>query len=195
MLTGLFTPSSGTISIAGNDLVERSMEARSVTAYVPDQPFLYDKLTGREFIHFIAGLYSVRHDHVDQRIEALIERFQISEWIDRRCEEYSQGMRQRTVIAAALVHDPKVIVIDEPMVGLDPKSAKIVRQTLKELSGDGVTIFMSTHSLPVAEELCDRIGIINHGSLAFLGTREDLAREKERLHGDLESLFLEVTKE
>lgn len=195
MITGLFTPSSGTISIYGHDTVQDPIEAKKVTAYVPDQPFLYDKLTGREFLYFIAGLYDIRRNGIDSAIDRLIEHFEIEEWIDRRTEEYSQGMRQRTTIASAILHDPKVIIIDEPMIGLDPKSAKIVRDTLKTLAAKGVTIFMSTHSLNVAEELCDRIGIINHGKLAFLGDRHALAEVKKKVHGDLEKAFLEITKE
>jgi ABC-2 type transport system ATP-binding protein len=171
MMAGLFSPTSGEILINGFDVVKNPLEAKSSTSYVPDQPFLYDKLTGREFLYFIGGLYKMEKKIVAKKIEEVIAHFEIGEWIDKRTEDYSQGMRQRVTIAAALVHEPKVLIIDEPMIGLDPKSAKIVRETLKQMARQGVSIFMTTHSLPIAEELCDRIGFIKDGRLVFLGTQ------------------------
>ena len=194
MLTGLFAPTSGDITVNGKSIVSQPMEAKATMAYVPDQPFLYDKLTGKEFLYFVGGLYRVEKKILHERIRELIEHFEIGTWIDKRTEDYSQGMRQRTTIAAALVHKPKTIVIDEPMIGLDPRSAKVVRDTLHQQAASGVTIFMSTHSLPVAEELCDRIGIINNGKLAFCDTQAAMATYKQRLDGKLESVFLELTK-
>ncbi|RPI04374.1 MAG: ABC transporter ATP-binding protein [Ignavibacteriae bacterium] len=195
MIVGLFAPTSGGIRVNGWDIVKQPMEAKQSLAYVPDVPFLYEKLTGREFLYFIGGLFKIPKPVLKNRIDELIDHFEIGSWVDRRTEDYSQGMKQRTTIAAALLHTPQSIIIDEPMIGLDPRSAKIVRETLREQSQSGVSILMSTHSLPVAEELCDRIGIINEGKLVFCDTREQLQRDKLRYDGKFESVFLEVTKQ
>ncbi len=195
MLVGLFAPTSGTVIVNGYDVVKQPIEAKSTFAYVPDQPFLYDKLTGREFFYFLAGLYRMPKELTRDRIEEVIELFQIGSWIDRRTEDYSQGMRQRITIAAALLHKPQTIVIDEPMIGLDPRSAKIVRDTLRKQAENGCSIFMSTHSLPVAEELCDRIGIIHNGKLVFCGTREEMLRSDGVKKKSLEDVFLQLTEE
>jgi ABC-2 type transport system ATP-binding protein len=194
MMAGLFAPTSGQILMNGYDIVKNPIEAKSFTSYVPDQPFLYDKLTGREFLYFIGGLYKMEKKAIVKKIEEVIAHFDIGEWVDRRTEDYSQGMRQRVTIAAALVHEPKAFIIDEPMVGLDPKSAKIVRETLTMMAHRGVSIFMSTHSLPIAEELCDRVGFIKDGRLVFLGTQENLQAYKQKYDGKFESVFLELTK-
>jgi ABC-2 type transport system ATP-binding protein len=194
MIVGLFAPTSGGILVNGYDIVKQPMEAKQSIAYVPDIPFLYEKLTGREFLYFIGGLFKISKSTLHDRIAGLLDHFEIGSWVDKRTEDYSQGMKQRITIAAALLHDPKLIIIDEPMIGLDPRSAKIVRDTLRRQSQDGVSILMSTHSLPVAEELCDRIGIINNGKLVFCDTREQLQRDKARYDGKFESIFLEVTK-
>lgn len=194
MMAGLFAPTSGQILINGFDVVKDPLKAKSYTSYVPDQPFLYDKLTGREFLYFIGGLYKMQKKEVARKIEEVIEHFEIGDWVDKRTEDYSQGMRQRVTIAAALVHEPKVLIIDEPMVGLDPKSAKIVRETLHKMAQSGVSIFMSTHSLPMAEELCDRVGFIKDGRLVFVGTQENLRAYKQKYDGKFESVFLELTK-
>jgi ABC-2 type transport system ATP-binding protein len=194
MMTGLFTPTSGTIMIDGHDVQQHPTEAKQRTGYIPDQPFLYEKLTGREFLYFSAGLYKLNHAVTTAKIEQLVNVFEIDSWIDRRTEHYSQGMRQRIAIAAGLLHEPKALIIDEPMVGLDPRSAHIVKQVLKQKSREGTAIFMSTHSLPVAEELCDRVGILKHGKLIFEDTIASLHVLKERHNGKFESLFLELTK-
>ena len=194
MMAGLFSPTSGEIILNGFNTATQPIEAKMTVAYVPDQPFLYDKLTGREFMYFVGGLFKMGKKEIREKVEELIEHFEIGDWVDKRTEDYSQGMRQRTTIAAALIHEPKVMIIDEPMVGLDPKSAKIVRETLKQKSRQGIVVFMSTHSLPVAEELCDRIGIVNHGRVAFVGTQSDFAAYKQKLDGKFESVFLELTK-
>ena len=194
MIAGLFTPTSGRILINGFDSVKNPLEAKQSLAYIPDQPFLYDKLTGREFLYFVGGLFRLSKEFLKEQIEKLIDHFEIGDWVDRRTEDYSQGMRQRITIVAALLHQPKVIVVDEPMVGLDPRSARIVLDTLKKQSREGVAVFMSTHSLPVAEELCDRIGIIKDGSLIFADTQDRLRSYKKQYDGKLESVFLELTK-
>jgi ABC-2 type transport system ATP-binding protein len=194
MIVGLFAPSSGTIIVNGFDLGAKPLEAKQTIAYIPDTPFLYEKLTGREFLYFIGGLFKMTKNSLHERIGELVELFEIGHWIDKRTEDYSQGMKQRIVIASALLHAPKTIVIDEPMIGLDPRSAKIVRETLSTQAKNGVSILMSTHSLPVAEELCNRIGIINDGKLIFCDTRERLQHDKQRYEGGFESVFLELTK-
>jgi ABC-2 type transport system ATP-binding protein len=194
MIAGLFTPTSGTILINGFDTVHNPLEAKQSLAYIPDQPFLYDKLTGREFLYFVGGLFRLSKEFLSEQIATLIDHFEIGDWVDKRTEDYSQGMRQRITIAAGLLHQPKVIVVDEPMVGLDPRSARIVLDSLKQKSREGVAIFMSTHSLSVAEELCDRIGIIKDGSLIFADTQERLQSYKQQYDGKLESFFLELTK-
>jgi ABC-2 type transport system ATP-binding protein len=195
MIVGLFAPTAGSITINGFDIVKQPIEAKQSVAYVPDIPFLYEKLTGREFLYFIGGLFKIQKPALAGRISELIEHFEIGGWVDKRTEDYSQGMKQRITIAAALLHHPQTIIIDEPMIGLDPRSAKIVRETLHSQSQKGVSILMSTHSLPVAEELCDRIGIINNGRLVFCDTRTQLQLDKEKYDGKFESVFLEVTKQ
>ena len=194
MIVGLFTPTSGEITVNGYDIVKQPMEAKQSIAYVPDIPFLYEKLTGREFLYFIGGLFKISKSRLHDRVSELLDHFEIGSWVDKRTEDYSQGMKQRITIAAALLHEPKAIIIDEPMIGLDPRSSKIVRDTLRTQSQKGISILMSTHSLPVAEELCDRIGIINNGKLVFCDSREQLQLDKARYGGKFESVFLEVTK-
>jgi ABC-2 type transport system ATP-binding protein len=194
MMTGLFTPTSGSIVINGFDIQKQALEAKSSVGYIPDQPFLYDKLTGREFLYYIGGLFSMPKHVIRDRSNELIEHFEIGDWVDKRTEEYSQGMRQRITITAAFLHTPKTIIIDEPMVGLDPRSARIVKDSLKQKSREGITIFMSTHSLEMVEELCDRIGIIKGGKLIFIDSRDNLHQHKSKYDGKLESVFLELTK-
>lgn len=194
MIVGLFAPTSGSIVVNGFDLSNQPLQAKQTIAYIPDTPFLYEKLTGREFLYFIGGLYKMSKKELHVRIGELVEVFEIGQWIDKRTEDYSQGMKQRVIIASALLHNPKSIIIDEPMIGLDPRSAKIVRGTLLDQARRGVSILMSTHSLPVAEELCNRIGIINNGKLIFCDTREQLQIRKQQYDGGFESVFLELTK-
>lgn len=195
MIVGLFTPTSGEIIVNGYNIVTQPIEAKNTLAYIPDQPFLYDKLSGREFFYFLGGLFNVPKEILHERVRELIDQFEIGSWIDRRIEDYSQGMRQRVVVASALLHSPKTIVIDEPMVGLDPRSAKIVRETLREQAHRGCSIFMSTHSLPIAEELCDRIGVIHRGKLIFDGTKDELLRRDGVEKKSLEEVFLQLTQE
>lgn len=194
MMTGLFTPTSGSIIISGYDVVKEPLKAKLSTGYIPDQPYLYEKLTGREFLFFSGGLYKIPYEHLTQRVEEVVKQLEIGSWLDRRAEDYSQGMRQRIAIASALLHNPSVIIVDEPLIGLDPRSAHIVKEVFKQKSEEGVSIFMSTHSLPVAEELCDRIGIIKDGRLIFEESIELLKQHTTPLDGKLESLFLELTK-
>jgi ABC-2 type transport system ATP-binding protein len=190
MMTGLYEPTSGSCVINGFNVHVDPLPAKRSFGYVPDQPFLYDKLTGREFLYFVGGLFHFAPRIVQTRIEELIDVFEIGHFIDKRAEEYSQGMRQRIVLSAALLHDPKVLIIDEPIVGLDPRSARLVKDTLKRKTKDGLTIFMSTHLLEIVEELCDRIAIIKDGRIIH----EEVQNEAKTFNGQLEAMFLELTK-
>jgi ABC-2 type transport system ATP-binding protein len=190
MLTGLYTPTSGTCLVSGYDVHRDPLPAKKTLGYVPDQPFLYERLTGREFLYFVGGLFSMSVPRVKARIAEFIETFEIGDFIDKRAEEYSQGMRQRVVLAAAMMHDPAVLIIDEPLVGLDPRSARLVKDLLKRKTTEGLTIFMSTHLLEIVEELCDRIAIIKQGRIIYEETQSSV----RRFNGQLETIFLELTK-
>ena len=192
MLCGLLRPTSGTIHAGGFDLVDQGLEARRLMGYVPDEPYLYEKLTGREFLRFVGEMYGMPAASLDRRIGEMVDRFEMRGYCDDLCEQYSHGMKQRTVFASALLHEPEVLVLDEPMVGLDPRSARFVKDLLRAKADAGMTIFMSTHTLAVAEELADRIGIVDHGRLVSAGTLDDLRRELQ-MEGRLEDLFLKVT--
>lgn len=191
MMTGLYEPTSGSCLINGFDVHIKPLNAKRSFGYVPDQPHLYEKLTGREFLHFVGGLFNLPTAAVRDRIAELIDVFEIGHFIDKRGEEYSQGMRQRIVLSAALIHDPKVLIIDEPIVGLDPRSARLVKDTLKKKTGEGLTVFMSTHLLEIVEELCDRIAIIKDGRIIYEETQSASIRS---FNGQLESMFLELTR-
>ncbi len=193
MLVGLLRPTAGAVSVGGCDSIARSREAARFLGYVPDQPFLYDKLSGREFLEFVARMRGYDPAQTAARIARQSEVFELGEYLDDLTETYSHGMRQRVVFAAALLHDPPVLVLDEPMVGLDPKSARLVKDLLRGRAAAGTAVFMSTHTLSVAEEIADRIGIIDRGRLCFLGTLEELRGAMSRDHSSLEQLFLELT--
>jgi ABC-2 type transport system ATP-binding protein len=190
MLTGLYEPTSGICFVDHHDVRKEPLAAKRSFGYVPDQPYLYDKLTGREFLYFVGGLYQVPDDQLRRTVEESVETFEIGKFIDKRAEEYSQGMRQRIVLSAAMLHNPKVLIIDEPLVGLDPRSARLVKDTLKRKTKEGLTIFMSTHLLEIVEELCDRIAIIKEGRIIY----EEVQTVSRSFDGQLESIFLEVTK-
>ena len=195
MMTGLFTPTTGKIFINGFDVVRQPIEAKRTFGYIPDHPFLYDKLTGREFLFYIGALHELPKAVVKRNVDRVIDELELARWIDKRTEDYSQGMRQRVTFAAAFVHDPQTIIIDEPMVGLDPRSARIVKDLLKQRTREGASVFMSTHILEMADELCDRVGIIHRGKMIFLGSKAAMHTEKEKYDGKLESVFLELTKD
>jgi ABC-2 type transport system ATP-binding protein len=194
MMTGLFAPTSGDIVINKFDIQKQPLEAKREIGYIPDQPFLYEKLSGKEFLFFSAGLHKMDHTAISSRVTEVVEMLEMGSWLDRRIEDYSQGMRQRTVIAAALLHSPKVLIVDEPMVGLDPRSTHIVKQIFREEVKKGSAIFMSTHSLNVAEELCDRIGIIKDGELIYEDSSTAFQSFKFKYDGKFESVFFELTK-
>lgn len=195
MLAGLLRPSEGTVRVCGHNATEAPEQASRFMGYVPDQPYLYDKLSGREFLQFVGRLRGINGEDLCQRIENEIDRFELRSFIDDLAETYSHGMRQRVVFASAVMHDPAVLVVDEPMVGLDPKTAWFVKRLLKDRTRKGAIVFMSTHTLSVAEEIADRIGIIDHGRLIFLGTVADLRRMRTAEDQSLEKLFLELTAE
>ena len=190
MITGLYAPTSGSCLINGYDVHTDPVPAKRSLGYVPDQPFLYEKLTGREFLFFVCGLFNMPIAVVKERIDEYIDIFEIGDFIDKRGEEYSQGMRQRIVLSAALIHDPGVLIIDEPLVGLDPRSSRLVKDVLKRRTTEGLTIFMSTHLLEIVEELCDRIAIIKEGRIIY----EETQSAARRSNGQLETMFLELTK-
>jgi ABC-2 type transport system ATP-binding protein len=194
MMVGLLQPTQGHIEICGYDVVRDSREANLRTGYVPDEPYLYDKLTGREFLKFMAELYGLPPADAAQGIDKQIDQFGLTEFVDQMAESYSHGMKQRLVFASALLHRPSVLIVDEPMVGLDPRSMRLVKDILREETRQGSTVFMSTHTLAVAEEISDRIGVITNGHLLFLGTVADL---RTRMSSDesLEQLFLALTEE
>jgi ABC-2 type transport system ATP-binding protein len=194
MITGLYAPTKGTVQIGGYDIQNNHLEAKKLIGYIPDQPFLYEKLTGREFLFFCGGLYKIEKNKLRNKIDETINQLKIEQWVDKRTEEYSQGMKQRIAIASALLHNPKLLVVDEPMVGLDPQSALVVKTILKQKASEGVAIFMSTHSLNVAEEVCSRIGIIKDGRMIFEDKKEVVEQIKGTDHLNLESLFLHMTK-
>jgi ABC-2 type transport system ATP-binding protein len=193
MIVGLLRPTAGRIKVCGYDVTEQPREAKSRISYVPDEPYLYDKLTGREFLKFIADMYGLAARDAELQVTSQIERFDLTEFVDELTENYSHGMKQRLVFASAMLHHPKVLVVDEPMVGLDPKSIRLVKDLLREKAKNGVTVFMSTHTLAVAEEIGDRIGIIDHGELKFIGTLDELKQGMSRHDSTLEQLFLDLT--
>ncbi len=195
MITGLLSPTEGEIFIDGENVWRKPIESKLKIGYVPDQPFLYDKLTGREFLLFSGGLYNIAKDKLKLKVDELIDYLKIGSWIDKRTEEYSQGMRQRITIASAFLHEPIVIIIDEPMVGLDPQSAFVIKKFFTAQVNDGRTIFMSTHSLHIVEEICTRVGIINKGALIFDDSIDALRKLKEDRNNNLEELFIQLTNE
>jgi ABC-2 type transport system ATP-binding protein len=192
MITGLLKPTAGTVRVAGFDVQEQPLEVRRRLAYVPDFPFLYDKLTPWEFLRFVGQLFQLDDARIRRAGTELVKRFNLEEHAGKPIEGLSHGTRQKVAIISALLHDPEVFVIDEPMVGLDPHHARVVKDVLKERSRAGMTVFVSTHQLSLAEEMADRIGIIHQGRLVALGTREELRRQSGA-SGPLEKTFLALT--
>lgn len=192
MIGGILRPTSGTITVAGIDMARDPIGAKSRLGYIPDRPFIYEKLTGAEFLAFVAGLYGQSGAAIERRGEELLALFDLLEWRHELVESYSHGMRQKLIIASAFVHRPQVIIVDEPMVGLDPKAAKVLKDLFRAYVDQGNTIMMSTHTLEVAEGMCDRIGIIQRGVIRAVGTMAEL-----RAGGDaaLEDIFLRLTGE
>ncbi|OGU80093.1 MAG: ABC transporter, partial [Stygiobacter sp. RIFOXYA12_FULL_38_9] len=193
MITGLLSPTYGNILLNGIDVWKKPIESKMKIGYIPDQPFLYDKLTGREFLFFSGGLYELPHNKLKSNVDEMIEQLKIGSWIDKRTEEYSQGMRQRIAIASAFIHQPDLIVVDEPMIGLDPQSAFLVKKLFVDSVKKGTTVFMSTHSLNVVEEICTDVGIINRGKIIFRDKITELHKLKQKHDSSIEELFIELT--
>jgi ABC-2 type transport system ATP-binding protein len=193
MIVGLLRPSSGTIRLCGHDVHQSSSAANRLLGYVPDVPYLYEKLSGSEFLRFIADMYGLDRHEASERIAQQIEAFGLHEFVGDLAESYSHGMKQRVAFAAAMLHDPPVLVIDEPMVGLDPRSVRLVKDLLRSNAARGQTIFMSTHLLAIAEEIADRVGIVDQGQLKFLGTLDELRSQVSSHETSLERLYLDFT--
>lgn len=193
MMTGLLQPSSGTVRIGGYDLAEQPLEAKQIFGLVPDTPVLYDKLTLTEFLQFIGRMYKVDATTYRRRFYQLIELFDLESKVNDLIQTFSHGMKQKCVLAAALIHDPQVLFLDEPTIGLDPKSARHLKDLLRGLVKQGTTVFMSTHILEIAEAMCDRVGIIDHGQLIACGTMDELRRKSSDQEQSLEETFLELT--
>lgn len=196
ILNGLLKPTSGQVRIGGYDITHQPREAKAMTGYVPEDAFIYDKLTGREFLYFVGGLYGLSEKALSQEIEYWTTFFAMESFIDQLTEGYSHGTKQKLVMSASMLHHPQLLIIDEPMVGLDPKSTRKVKDLMREKTREGITVFLCTHILGVAEELCDRVGIIHRGELLITGTLNEI-RQKSQSAQDvsLESIFLKLTEE
>jgi ABC-2 type transport system ATP-binding protein len=192
MIVGLLQPTSGTIKVAGYDVTRQPLQAKATSGFVPDTPNLYPKLSGRELLRFVGDLYEMDRQQVERRIEELLRVFRLEEAGDDTIDSYSHGMQQKTALAAALMHDPKVLVLDEPTAGLDPRSARLIKDMLRQMAERGSAVFLSTHILEIAERMCDRIGIINEGELIAVGTMQEL-RALGKGETSLEDIFLSLT--
>ena len=195
MLVGLISPTSGTLNVCGYDVEKEPMEVRRRLAFVPDFPFLYDKLTPWEFFRFTGQLFHLTEEQIQRQTRELIPRFSLNPYLDKRIESLSHGTRQRIAIVSALMHEPKLFVLDEPMVGLDPHHQFVLKEVLKERAAQGMTVFLSTHQLSVAEEVADRIGIVHMGKLVAEGTKEELHAMGGKGNFALEETFLALTRE
>jgi ABC-2 type transport system ATP-binding protein len=193
MIAGILRPTDGRVLIGDDDVQENPLAAKMRLGFIPDRPFVYDKLTGAEFLRFVAGLYGQEGDTVDRRIAELLEVFELSSWKDELIEAYSHGMRQKLIISSALIHRPECIVVDEPMVGLDPKGARLLKDIFRQFVDRGGTVLMSTHTLEVAEAMCDQIGILQHGKIVAHGTMAEIRKQHAAGDASLEELFLKLT--
>ena len=192
-MIGLIRPDEGRVLIKGIDVAEDPISVRSLIGFVPDSPFIYGKLTAREFLRFVGGLYHMEKDDIEKRIEWITDIFEMQGWIDLRTEEYSHGMKQKVVMSAAFIHRPELIIVDEPTVGLDPPSARLLKDMLKLIKESGTTVFMSSHDLSVVQELCGQMVVLHQGSVVADGTLGDLRKKAELEGGNLEELFLKLT--
>jgi ABC-2 type transport system ATP-binding protein len=193
MIAGILRPTAGRVLLGGDDVQENPMAAKARLGYIPDRPFVYEKLTGAEFLRFVAGLYGQDGTVIEQRIDELLDLFELSVWKDELVEAYSHGMRQKLIISSALIHRPECIVVDEPMVGLDPKGARLLKDIFRQFVDRGGTVLMSTHTLEVAQAMCDRIAIIQNGNIVARGTIAELRHQTEAGDASLEELFLKLT--
>lgn len=193
MIVGLLRPTSGSVKVSGYDVESQPLQAKAASGYVPDTPNLYAKLTGRELLRFVGDLYDLDRKLTTQRVDDLLRMFDLTAAADDTIDSYSHGMQQKTALAAALMHDPKVLVLDEPTVGLDPKSARLIKDILRQMAERGTAVFLSTHILEIAERMCDRIGIINQGQLIAAGTMDELRALGKSGEASLEDIFLSLT--
>jgi ABC-2 type transport system ATP-binding protein len=194
-MMGVLKPTSGQILLGQYDVIKDPERAKAITGFIPDRPFIYEKLSGNEFLSFVGSLHRIEPTRLESRMTELLERLELTPWKDELVESYSHGMKQRLVVCAALIHQPRILVVDEPMVGMDPKGARTLKDLFRALAADGTTVFLSTHSISVAEEICQRIGIIQKGRLIACGTMADIHRQARGSNGNLESVFLELTRE
>jgi ABC-2 type transport system ATP-binding protein len=195
MMMGILRPSSGQVFLGGHDVEQEPQKAKALAGFIPDRPFIYEKLTGHEFLQFVGKLHHVESQHLQRRIAELLDHLELTRWKDELVESYSHGMKQRLVVCGALIHEPPILVVDEPMVGMDPRGSRTLKDLFRSLAESGTTIFLSTHSINVAEEVCHRIGIIQRGRLIACGTMMDLQSQAKNRNGNLESVFLELTQE
>lgn len=193
MIAGVLQPSEGRILVGGDDVVREPIRAKRRMGYIPDRPFLYEKLSGAEFLRFVAGLWGQDGREAERRADQLLELFDLADWKHELIESYSHGMRQKLLISSALIHQPELIVVDEPMIGLDPRSAKLLKDLLRRFVDGGGTVFLSTHTLEVAEVVCDRMAIIDGGRIVAQGTMDELRARVAEGHAHLEDIFLAVT--
>ena len=193
MIAGILQPTAGRIEIAGDDMTREPIRAKSRLGFIPDRPYVYDKLTGAEFLRFVAALFGQEGPAVEHRLDELLDLFELTPWKDELVESYSHGMRQKLVISSALLHRPEVIVVDEPMVGLDPKGQKFLKDLFRAFAVRGGTVLMSTHTLDTVEEMCDRIGIMDGGKILACGTLAEVRQQTAQGDADIEDLFLKLT--
>lgn len=194
MMAGILKPTEGRIIINGMDLADNPAGVKKCSGFIPDRPFIYEKLTGWEFLRFTGGLYGLNEkSSLNGRIDELLELFELSHWADELVESYSHGMKQRLVMCSSLIHDPTLLIVDEPMVGLDPKGARLVKDIFRDEARRGKTVFVSTHSLDIAQEICSEIAIIQTGKIIATGSPTEL-REKAGIDGNLENVFLKLTE-
>jgi ABC-2 type transport system ATP-binding protein len=192
-MIGLVHPEKGDIFIGGKNIASEPEAVRSIIGYVPDSPFIYEKLSGLEFMRFVGGLYKMKPEEIESKIEWLVDIFEMKDWMHRKSQEYSHGMKQKVVMSAAFLHNPELIIVDEPTVGLDPPSQRLLKDMLKLIRESGTTVFMSSHNLAEVEELCERMIILHNGEIAAQGTLADLRAKAEMEGGSLEDLFMKLT--
>jgi ABC-2 type transport system ATP-binding protein len=195
MMGGVLAPTEGSVIIGGMDMAVEPERVKKSIGFIPDRPFVYEKLTGKEFLRFTADLFGIKDGAFQEKSDRILKQFALDEWADELIESYSHGMKQRLIMSAAILHDPEVIIVDEPMVGLDPAGVRMIKGLFRGLAREGTTLFMSTHTLALAEDVCDRIGIIHKGVLIATGTVEELRRRAQVREGDLEKVFLILTEE
>jgi ABC-2 type transport system ATP-binding protein len=195
MMGGILAPTEGSVIIGGTDMATEPEKVKKSIGFIPDRPFVYEKLTGKEFLRFTADLFGIKDGAFQEKSDRILKQFALDDWAHELIESYSHGMKQRLIMSAAILHDPKVIIVDEPMVGLDPAGVRMIKTLFRDLAREGTTLFMSTHTLALAEDVCDRIGIIHKGVLIATGTVEELRRSARVQEGDLEKVFLVLTEE